>query len=327
MEISTLSKIDVHHHSLPPVYIDYLERQGRSPAGWVRQPWTLELDCDFCEASNISKAILSCIPGGPSLENDFEEARQFTRECNDYNAQIRNTSPQKYGFFAHISSLCDSRLTLEEISYAFDTLHADGITLATHYEKDCESYYLGHEDFIPIWDNLSARKAIVFVHPVPSADKTVINKNLPAPAYDFPHETGRAAVDMITNSSNMLQKHAIGCAIILSHAGGDLPYLIDRTAGLMSSGPSALRLAKTIDEMLDAARCFYYDTALSSSPMHLSALISLLGPKNLDHLLFGSDFPPGGVKAIAYFTQQLETSKYVDLKDLRANALKLFPTS
>lgn len=325
MDKDSLGKIDVHHHSFPSVYSEYLDHKGRNPAGWVTQPWTAELDCEFCESTGVGTAILSCVPGGPSTETHLEQAQHFTRECNKSNAQLRDALPQKYGFFAHVSNLCNTELALEEISYAFDILRADGVALGTSYQMGGETYYLGHTDFIPIWDALNTRKAVVFVHPVPSADRTVVNKNLPMPAYDFPHETGRTAIDMITNPSKMVQQHAADCKIILSHAGGDLPFLIDRTAGLLAKGPKALRLESSKDEILDDARRFYYDTALSSSPMHLSALFELLGPDKWDHLLFGTDFPPGGSEAIADFTHQLERSKHVNIDNLRSNALKLFP--
>ena len=139
----------------------------------------------------------------------------------------------------------------------------------------------------------------------------------------MPHETGRTALDMISGPANMLREHATQCRIILSHAGGDLPFLIDRAAGFFSSGPDGIRLDKTRAEVLEDARSFYYDTALSTSTMHVAALQALLGSEAMDHVLFGTDFPPGGIAAIGEFTQQLE--KNLDVGALRRNAFKLFP--
>lgn len=319
-----LRGIDVHHHSFPPAYAEYLANVSQSPGGWVTEPWTLQTACDFCQSKSIGVAILSCIPGGPHSDVDFARAQDFTARCNEYNAQVVREAPHSFGFFAQITNLCEIELTLKEIEYAFDHFGADGIALGTSYHKKGELHYLGDPLFIPIWDALNARNAVVFVHPVPSSNIARINPSLPPPAFEFPHETGRAAIDMITNSSNMLRDHAVNCKIILGHAGGDLPYLIDRIAGLMCMGPVPLRIPKSSEEVLAEARRFYYDTALSSSPMHLSALASLLGP-DLDHVLFGTDFPPAGVGAIEYFTAQLEGSGIVDKDHLRRNALKLFP--
>ena len=325
MNDHNLLGVDVHHHSFPPAYISYLEEVSRSPGGWVTEPWNINIACEFCSKKGIKAAILSCIPGGPHSDFDLERAQQFTKSCNVWNAEMTKTSPHAFGFFAHITNLCETDLTLKEIEYALEDLGADGIALGTSYHKDGQLHYLGDPLFGPIWDALSARKALVFIHPVPSSNIAMINRNLPPPAFEFPHETGRTAIDMITNSSNMLKNHATDCKIILSHAGGDLPYLIDRVAGVMCLGPPTLRLKKTPEEVLAEARCFYYDTALSSSPMHLGALISLLGSDHLDRILFGTDFPPAGVDAIEYYLGQLRESTLISLEKLQSNALKLFP--
>lgn len=317
--------IDIHQHSFPPAYTTYLEEGNRRPAGWVTEPWDPELACGFCKSKGIGTAILSCVPGGPHSDVDLERAREFTASCNVWNSGLVQKSPRDFGFLGHVTNLCEVELTLQEINHAFEDLGADGIALGTSYHKHGQLHYLGDPLFIPIWDALSAREAVVFIHPVPSSNIAAINQNMPPPAWEFPHETGRTAIDMITNSSNMLRDHAAGCKIVLSHAGGDLPYLIDRAAGLMCLGPPALRLKKTSEEVLAEARRFYYDTALSSSPMHLSALASLLGPEHADHVLFGTDFPPAGVDAIGYYLKQLGESKTISLEVLRGNALKLFP--
>jgi len=325
MDSTQVLKVDVHHHSFPPAYTEYLVKASQKPAGWVTEPWSLPVACDYCKSKNIGFAVLSCIPGGPHSDVDLQQARDFTKSCNEYNSKVARESRNTLGFFAHITNMCEVEVTLEEIDYAFDTLGAAGIALGTSYHKSGRLHYLGDTEFVPVWDALSARSAVVFVHPVPSPNMDLINQNLPPPAYDFPHETGRTAIDMITNTSNMLRDHATNCSIILSHAGGDLPYLIDRVAGLMCHGPEALRLKKTSDDVLSEARRFYYDTALSSSPMQLNAVVSLLGPDKLDHILFGTDFPPAGAAAIEYFSRQLRGTKVVDFADLGHNALKLFP--
>jgi len=43
--------------------------------------------------------------------------------------------------------------------------------------------------------------------------------------YDYPHETTRAAMDLIMSNN---RRHFPNCQIILSHAGGSLPYLVHR---------------------------------------------------------------------------------------------------
>lgn len=314
-------KIDVHHHVYPPIFTKALEAHGGDPSGWFIPPWTIEADHDICKAIGVSTAILSVTAPGPDIEENAREAQKLARACNEHNAKIRDAEPQAYGFFATVPSLLNTNAALEEISYALDTLKADGITLLTRYGSD--NHYLGHPDFIPIWDALNARKAVVFIHPTHAVDTNLVNKFLPQPAYDYPHETGSTAVDLIY--SNMLRDHASDCKIILSHAGGDLPYLIDRPARLMVNAPPAMNAGKSAEEVLAAARSFYFDTALSSSPMQLKSLMELLKGGAKDHVLFGTDFPNAPSESIEIFTAQLERQDDFGVEDLRENALKLFP--
>lgn len=314
-------KIDVHHHVYPPSFTEAIKGNGGDPSGWFVPPWTIGADHDLCEKMGVGSAILSCTAPGPDIEPDPRKARELARACNEFNAKVRDDEPLKYGFFASVPSLLDTKAAIEEMDYAMDTLKADGVVLMSRYGSD--NHYLGHEDFTPIWDFLNARSAVVFVHPTHLVDSAWINKTLPQPAFNYTHETGKTAIDLIT--SNMFRDHASNCKIILSHAGGTLPYLIDRVAGMMPFAPSSFNPGKGRDEMMSEARAFYYDTALSSSPMHLKALKALLGEEAKDHILFGTDFPNAPAQAIEYFTQQLEAQTDVGVEGLRDNGLKLFP--
>lgn len=194
-------------------------------------------------------------------------------------------------------SLLDTEATLTELAYALDVLGADGVTLFTRYGSD--NHYLGHADFAPIWAELNRRKAVVFVHPTHPVDTALVNKALPQPMFDYPHETGRAAMDLIL--SNTLRSSP-QCRIILSHAGGTLPYLIYRVAGMLPHTP--MTVGKTTEEIIDEARTFYFDTAISSSAVTLTALFMFAKP---GHVLFGTDFPNAPSKGIEDCTMQLES--------------------
>lgn len=91
--------------------------------------------------------------------------------------------------------------------------------------------YLGHQELKPIWRELNRRKAVVFVHPTHPVDTRPINPAIPQPTIDYPHETSRTALDML--SSGTLDEFP-EVKVILSHAGGTLPYLISRVATPLS---------------------------------------------------------------------------------------------
>lgn len=266
----------------------------------------------------VTTTILSVTAPGPSIEPDLTTAAALARSCNESAAAIRDAQPRQYGFFASVPSLFDTAAVLKEIDYACTTLRADGVTLFTRYGNGPN--YLGHAAFRPIWADLSRRGAVVFIHPTHPVDTQLINTWLPQPMFDYPHETGRAAMDLLT--SGILQDYP-GCKIILSHAGGTLPYLIHRAATMLPLMPRTLGLST--EELVESARTFYFDTAISSNPVTLKALFEFAAP---GHVLFGSDFPNAPQDAIQRFTDFLEAyglpeeiKRQVD----SGAALELFP--
>lgn len=230
--------------------------------------------------------------------------------CETQNLQVR--------LLVSLPSLPNTESSLGEIAYALDDLKADGITLFTRYGPD--NHYLGHADFRPIWAELNRRKAVVFVHPTHPVDTNLVNKHLPQPMFDYPHETGRAAMDLIIG--NTIRSFP-DCKIILSHAGGTLPYLIYRPAGMLPHTP--MDIGKSTEEIVEEARTFYYDTAISANPLTLQLLFAFAKP---GHVLFGTDFPNAPTEAIQYFTANLD--RYDAESDIRREvesegALKLLP--
>ncbi|GAB1734813.1 hypothetical protein NU195Hw_g1445t1 [Hortaea werneckii] len=320
--MTTQGKIDVHHHVYPPVFTQALTRGGGDPSGWYVPDWTVELDDAICGELGVSTAILSCTAPGPDIEKDIGDASALARSCNEYCAKLRNEQPHRFGFFASVPDLSHTKEALAEIAYALDELAADGVILLTSYGHSSPKY-LGDPSFSPIWDALSARNAVVLVHPTHAVGSLSGVNNLPQPVFDYPHETGRTALDLMV--SRTLSRHAKGCKIILSHSGGTLPYLIDRVAGLLPHSPPSFNPGMSRDDLLEQARAFYYDTAAASSPMHLKALFALLGKEGKSHVLFGSDFPNAPAESIKYYTRQLAQNVDFTAEDLVANALELFP--
>jgi predicted TIM-barrel fold metal-dependent hydrolase len=214
-------------------------------------------------------------------------------------------------------TLTNTSAALAEIAYAFDELKADGVTLFTRYGEG--HTYLGHADLVPIWKALNDRQAVVFIHPTHAVDTTLVAPNLPQPITDYPHETTRAAVHLI--ASNTLKEHASKCKIILSHAGGTLPYIANRVTAL----PDVGMLNKTREEILAEISSFYFDLAISSSQETIQLLLHYTTP---DHLLYGSDYPYAPPKLVTRFAEMLDNAdlgEEVQRSINSENALKLFP--
>ena len=253
------------------------------------------------------------------MERDKLRAREVARECNQFCAGLKRADPAAYGFFACMPDLFDTEGVLAELTRTFEEDDPDGVVLYTAYGAE-RPHYLGDDAFEPIWAELARRRAVVLVHPTHTAGATCVNAHLPAPLFDFPHETGRAAMDLVT--SGMLRRHP-GCKVILSHAGGTLPYLLFRVAVGLPLTP--LSVGRSTQQLVDEARELYFDTALSTGAPTLRALFELTRP---GHVLFGSDAPAAPAESVQYFLKCLDN--FVDVPGGADTvgfgaALELFP--
>ncbi|KAK6355281.1 hypothetical protein TWF696_004393 [Orbilia brochopaga] len=314
------TKVDVHHHFVPDFYVQALEANGGDPSGWTIPKWTLESSEKLMESLDIGTTILSMTAPGPSIYKNASDAADLARKANSFAAKIVAQNPQKFGFFAALPSLLHKDAAIAEIRHALDELHADGVTLFTRYGAD--NHYLGHPDFADIWEELNQRSAVVFVHPTHAVDTDLISPSLPQPMVDYPHETTRTAMDLIL--SGTVQKCS-NCKIILSHAGGTLPYLALRVAAMMPFTPFGKASGLTREEIIDSTKSFYFDLALSGNDFTLGLLTKFAKP---DHILFGSDFPYAPVEGIKYFTESFDQYGLTAEERMainRGNAENLFP--
>lgn len=235
------------------------------------------------ERTGTTKAILSLTAPGAVIADTDDKRRDLARKANEYAANLRDNDPNRWGFFAALPSLLDTQGTLDEIRYALDILNADGVTLFTRYGSG--NQYLGNADFKPIWEELNTRKAVVFIHPTHPADTNRVNPLLPQPAIDYPHETTRTAVDMIITNTKRTYSD---CKVILSHAGGTLPFLITRLSTVSREAANTTRVyGKTSDEIMEDFRSFYFDLALSSSKAVMDLVLETIPH---DHITYGKLF-------------------------------------
>jgi predicted TIM-barrel fold metal-dependent hydrolase len=262
----------------------------------------------------ITTTILSLTAPGACILKDPKAAAGLARQANEYAAKLRDESPKEYGFLAALPSLFDKELALQEIAYAYDVLKADGVTLFTRYGEG--NHYLGHPNFKDIWAELNRRSAVVFIHPTHPVDTNQVS-GLPQPIIRYPFETTTAALDMLHNKT---VRNNPNCKIILSHAGGTLPYLIGRPASILPKGQEEL------DAFWDDARNFYYDTAVSGTENVLRIMETFAKP---GHLLYGSDTPYANNDIINFHTSRQDEFQFKDAslaaKVNRENALELFP--
>ena len=115
--------------------------------------------------------------------------------------------------------------SLREIEYALDVLNADGIGLLTSYGDSSGSMCLGIPAFLPVFEELNRRKAVVFVHPtVPSCCQKLLPDVSPLVA-EIPQDTTRAVTNLLFTGTFARFKDI---RFIFSHGGGDVPMVMGR---------------------------------------------------------------------------------------------------
>jgi predicted TIM-barrel fold metal-dependent hydrolase len=310
-----MRRIDVHQHIVPAWYADWLRSKGIRDAGGREVPsWSAEEALALMDSNGIATAILSLSTPGVHLTAGTQGdpvARTKAREVNELAARVAADHPDRFGFFATLC-LPDVDGSLEELVYAFDTLHACGVILlaSTHGQ------YLGAPEHEPLFAELARRGAVVFIHPSELPGPRV--DGIPPFAADFLLDTTRAAYRLVRNG---IVRRYPALKIILSHAGGFVPYASHRLA-LVITGDTQRSLFDVIEDFTS----LYFDTALSGSPAALPSLLAFAKP---GHVLFGSDWPYAPPIAVSYFTGQLDAYAGLDTDGHaaieRANAEALFP--
>jgi len=302
-------RIDVHHHFAPPAWVT--EVRGRPLLQAANTAWTAEKSLEDMDAGGTAAALVSITNPGLWF-GDAEVTRRLARACNDYGARLVRDHPTRFGLLAAMP-LPDVDATLAEITYAYDTLHADGIAVFTSYGD----VWLGHPSFRPVMEELHRRKAVVHVHP--TAANCCRNLNY-APGVtpgvmEYGTDTTRALIGVAFSGDAARYSNI---RFIWSHAGGTAPFLAGRIEG-RSKGSEAMP-----DGFMATARKFYYDLAGAANPGAVASLKQLVSS---DRIVFGTDFPPGGTNAgVAQALHDLGMFSEADLQAIeRDNAIRLFP--
>ncbi|KAH7142925.1 hypothetical protein B0J13DRAFT_445152 [Dactylonectria estremocensis] len=328
--ISTLASaleaghVDTHIHALPPPYINALAAAGGDPWGFSTPDWTLEATIRSMDQTQTSFAILSLSTPGIPIAGTGEAARTLTRTLNNYFGNATNEAcyRNRIGFFGVLPDWQDVNGTLNELDYLYRKQKlCNGVTAYTTYGDKL----LGDPMFAPIWEKLQKYKALVFVHPGALAvNPTFIASALPQSIVDFPLATTRSAVDLVMTRT---LRRCPDVDVILSHAGGAVPFIGRRAIGSLTIPEVAKAMAYNSMQAQDDFKRFYYDIAGSTSSAQLNGLLDFA---ESSHILFGSDFPYAPQPAIntlldeyTAFVTSNSRGGLVNPESLTKNALEL----
>lgn len=266
--------VDLHGHAIPPRYRDGLKA---ALGGYDPLPaWSLEDQLAMMDRHGISASVMSVPPPGVFL-GDPKTAVRMAREVNEDIAEIVRRHPTRFDGLAALP-LPDVDAALEEVRYALDDLGLAGVALLTNVAGT----YVGDPAFAPVLDELSRRKAYVFLHPQVPPYAAPLNR-YPVWLAELPFETTRAVIDLIYGGT---LERCQGLRLQLSHLGGTAPFIAGRIASLADREPDLAALAPAGAEAY--LKRVYYDTGLSN---HLAGLAATREITPIDHIVFGTDWP------------------------------------
>jgi predicted TIM-barrel fold metal-dependent hydrolase len=269
-------RIDVHHHISPPTWLDAVKQAKLDTPPMVN--WSPEKSLQDMDQGGVATAMTS--PTTPQLGFlPAADAARVARESNEYARRIASDHKGRFGVFAMLPMPYVDE-SLQEIAYALDTLHADGIGMMTSYGDK----WLGYSEFQPVFDELNRRKAVVYTHPTTPNCCVNLARGVPVAAVDYGADTTRTIVNLIFSGAS--QRYA-DINFIFSHGGGVLTSVAERLQIQMVSTPPYMGkfTRAQVDHELNR---FFYDTAQVSNAVTIEALAKLVPASQI---VFGSDFP------------------------------------
>jgi 6-methylsalicylate decarboxylase len=299
-------RVDVHHHMLPPFY---MELRRAVPNVGNMPEWSPAKSLDDMGKNGVSTVLLSLAVSGVAFDAG-EAGRSLARKSNDYGAQLVRDHSANFGLLAALP-LPDPQGSLVELDYAMDTLHADGIALLSSYGDK----WLGDAVYVPVFEELNRRQTVVFVHPNAPNCCTNVLPHIPASTMEFLFDTTRTIESLLLNGTF---SHFPNVRFIFSHGGGTMPMLANR---MVRTFPKDA-MPQVPHGVLYELKRQYYDTASTSNPTSLSALLSVVPASQV---VFGSDFPfiSAGEPANDLLHSGLPGDAVEAIE--RRNALGLFP--
>ena len=247
-----MSRIDTHHHMVPPDYQKALREAGIGDAGGRTMPdWRVRSGrCRPWPRLTSPRPCCRCPPRRP---------RSWPIRLTRPRLRVTSTTtPPTWSRASPTGSAssppCRCRMSTRPVAEAvraLDDLKADGLVLLANHA----GVYIGEEGQDELFAALDARSAVVFIHPA----------ELPGPTppgitpwtTDFLLDTTRAAYLLVRNG---IRQRYPNIKFILSHGGGFVPYASYRMAvGIFAD--TGRDLAESLDEFAG----FYFDTALSST--------------------------------------------------------------
>jgi 6-methylsalicylate decarboxylase len=276
------SRIDVHAHYYPGVYLDLLDRHGGVPAGTeaARALHAGDERDEIAERLAVmdEHGIATQVVSAPAHVGYFDHrqaAIDTARLANDRYAELVANHPGRFAALGTVP-LPHVDAALDELARCLDELAMPGIALSSSINGRA----LSDPAFADVYAELDRRAAILLLHP------EIAGAHCPLLApHNLTRVVGWAVEDAMAllhlYQSGILERHR-RLRVISVHLGGFIPFILgalDDRAG---------RLVPELEPPSLAFRRVFFDTATNAHAPALRLLVEVLGH---DRVLLGSDFP------------------------------------
>jgi predicted TIM-barrel fold metal-dependent hydrolase len=276
--------IDVHHHVCPDVFMErvtnvtYVRDPSLPPVGKGamfmdgKMPYhSVDGSLEFMKKAGITFALTSITAEERTYHLPIEEEIKYLKACNEYQMDMVNTHPTKFGAFLSfpLSSAEHGVAGIQEIRKTYGDKF-DGLLLPA----EMKGTFLGDAHYVPILEELNKERTVVFTHPMTKENMGGMMSTFSQACVEFMFQTTRTITTLLV--SGAFSKYP-NIKWIFPHMGGTFPYIAHR-----------LELYHQIENIFDKLwehKNVYFDTAGSFSEAQWNSGIKP------EQLLAGSDAP------------------------------------
>ena len=123
--------VDTHAHFIPQSYRSFLaQHDALFSEDFPIPQWDLKQHIQFMDEAGITQSVLT-LPAPQPWFGDTEEGAAFVRKTNEEMAELKKQYPDRFLFCATLP-LPDVEAAVREAIYCLDSLHADGVKLASN---------------------------------------------------------------------------------------------------------------------------------------------------------------------------------------------------
>ncbi|PKN30865.1 MAG: amidohydrolase [Deltaproteobacteria bacterium HGW-Deltaproteobacteria-21] len=336
-------KIDMFQHILPIKHKERLQKKVKD-CFHMRiiepHPALFDLETRFrvMDSHEGLRQVLTL--AHPALEDVLgpSDAVTLAKSANDEMAELVLKYPDRFAAAVASLPLNDMDAALDEADRAIGDLNFKGVQIYTPANRKP----LDSPEFMPLYEKMQEYDLPIWIHP--QRDETQPDYEGERESlyglfaiFGWPYETTLAMARLVI--SGVLEKFP-NIKFITHHCGAMVPYFAQRFAwaGLSINTAPTGRAAPGTEAVsseytpppVDYLRKFYADTVLQGNIAALMCGYDFFGP---DHLVFATDYPFGGKRAVERLGREIEAIEKMEIspedkdKIYRRNAERLLRIS